>query len=660
MTRDDLTERDSPPGSSLRWPPPGLERMQGDLGQIAARGALAGGLLVLPLLFVVAREQHFATLGPLADAWWVALVLTTVGLAFAIDALVRTSRMLRRTSQALGHGYDVQTVWQVVADGGRDMGFLLQGARHFVVMDERERDAIVRIRVYAVTIHALAGLWLTVMLGLGLLAAARGWLSPTGLWVVTLLPAAAGYAFGGVGRVLNDSRVRRARRAYHNQPWSKDLASDEIDGWRASRAAFGSVGAANPRAKPMPGLGPNLGRAGYVTVALAFLVAIPVLTLLPASVAGPVLSTLATPRFDRVRQQAARAEGYRPYVVAVDPSVSPQEAGRLLHDLSHVGAGDVEPAPGERAPSTHVTLPWLPETAGENPMEVEPFEWGSSLLEVVADGTTGAQRAYLAQVASHPSTADFSRLASAGDLDAASARWITPFPADVTVATMPIPHYTAFRAGAQAHIGAAAYELTRGRADRAERLIDEVISVGFLLGDHGPTLIDNLVGFALVESGGSALEDLYEATGQRTALDRLRSLEGAAERAGARVPVGTALGTETWVRSLPDLVLDTAAVRGLRWEYLIGVTTLTPCLNMHRMVFGPDEEYERFLERAHASLVRFPSEEGLFELARGGWLGALRSDDVTLVGRILSVSMRRGESACGEIVRRLEPSRATF
>ncbi len=187
-----------------------------------------------------------------------------------------------------------------------------------------------------------------------------------------------------------------------------------------------------------------------------------------------------------------------------------------------------------------------------------------------------------------------------------------------------------------------------------------MISVGFLLGDRGPTLVDNLVGFSLVESGGEALEDLYRATGQGPELEALLAVKGAADRAASRVRVGPAQGTEAWVRSLPEMVLDTATVRGLRWEYFIAAATVTPCLNMHRMVFGPGEEYEGFLAAARASLVRFPSEEGLFELANAGWLGSIRSGEPTPVGRLLSISMFGGESGCGEVVSRVQTTQAIF
>jgi hypothetical protein len=477
---------------------------------------------------------------------------------------------------------------------------------------------------------------------------------------MTLFPASVGYAFGGVARLICDGRIRRARRVFHDQPWAEDLTAAEVQGWRQERAA--TVATANGGDAPTAAASALAHNLRYVALgfgALTALVALPVMTLMPTSIIGPVLTMIATPQFDQARRRAAEIEGLRSYVVPVDSAITPQQAGALLHDLSYVGA-DYEPAPGERPPSRRVTQPWIPDGGPENPMGIDPFLWGDSLIAAVTAGPTGAQRAYLAQVAAHPSSTDFSRLARARDLDAASARWVTPFPPGTTVATMPIPRFAPLRAASQAHVGAAAYALVQGRPADAERLLREVISVGLLLGDYGPTLIDNFIGFAIADFGAHALEDLYVATRDEGAREQLRRLQQVAERAASRSALTPPQGTEAWVRSLPSMVLDTGAVRGLRWEYLIGVTTLTPCLNLHRMVFGPDQEYDAFLGRARASLVRFPSEEGLFELARAGWLGTIQSEGETVIGRLLSISMSRGGTSCGEIVRKVETARALF
>ena len=105
------------------------------------------------------------------------------------------------------------------------------------------------------------------------------------------------------------------------------------------------------------------------------------------------------------------------------------------------------------------------------------------------------------------------------------------------------------------------------------------------------------------------------------------------------------------------MILDTGTVRGQRWEALILTTTLTPCLNLHRMVFGPDDDYRDFLARARASLVRWPSEAQLLTVAEAGYWGAARPTGSRLFGRLLGVSMRPGEGSCNDVVKRFDALR---
>lgn len=646
-------ERSTAP--TLRWPPPGLERLQGDLVRVAVRAALGGGILVVPLLFVLGRDLDFATLGPFADAWWVTVVLAILGLTVAADALVRTMTLMRRVAKALEQGYDFDTVKLVVADADRDMGFLITGERHFSEMDGKEREAIASLRVFSVTMNALAGIWLPNALALCIVLGARGLVTPAQLWMTTALPAVALYVFGAVAGTVASSRVRRARRSWYQRPWVSDLTSEEATAWRED---------APPREDLRRGgrddqaLGRLLRRGAVVVGVLAALFAIPILTLVPTAAVGPVLAELAIPSVDNVRARAARAEAVRSYRVEVDRSVTPGEAGRLLHDLSYVGT-DRRPPPGEVEPSRRIATPWLPDPEGRNPTGMHPHEWPDSLFTVVARGATDALREYLERIAAHPARADLSRLASAGAIDVAGGRYVDPLPRDVILVNLPIPRYSELRDATYSHIGAAAAALLDGRPERAEELVREVVSLGFLLGDDGPTLMDNLTGYALIEEGAGALSDLYQATDQTEEASRLNALQVAAAGAASRARFRYPDGAEAWLRSLPSMVADTSVARGLRWEIFIGITTLTPCINLQRLVFGPDQEYWDFVNGAYDDLVDWPSEDGLFERARLGWFG-VGGDGGSLVGRILSVSMRTGEGTCGEVVRQLEAREALF
>ncbi len=634
-------------GPLVRWPPPGLERLQGDLWRVAGRGALSGATLVLPLVFVVTRRHEFSSLGPFADAWWVLVVLAAAGLAFAMDALATLGRLLRRLAEALARGYDAGVVFHVLADARKDTGFLLQGSRHYSTLEGRERARMAKARVVAAGCAAAAGIWLPVVLGLGLLAAARGMLGPEGLWTLTLVPAGALYLLSGALGAAEESRSARARKAWFKHPWAQDLDAADIEAWRAEMAERGGR---RPGPAPSdPGLGYR--RASLAAGVLAVAVALPVLTLVPSSAVGPLLALIGAPRFEAMERRAASVEGYRPFRVATDPSVDPQEAGRILQTLLYVGQAPPT-ALGELPPSTTHTRRWIPEFQGPNPTDIEPHRWAEELFARVAAGPTPGLMAFLDSLAAHPAHAEFSRLARAATLDVGAGRWQDPLPETVNVLSLPMPRIGGIREAAHAHLAAAASELAHGRRAAAEEKIREVISVGLLLGDDGSLLLDNVVGHVVAKAGGTALEHFYEATGQADAADRVRALAAVAERSAERMHHGDPAGTEAFVRSLPLIVLDTGAVRGQRWESLILTTTLTPCLNMHRMVFGPDETYRSFLEKARSSLVRWPSEEALFALSEAGYWSAAGPDGRNLFGRLLGVSMRPGPGSCNEAVKR--------
>jgi hypothetical protein len=638
-----------PSGRDIRWPPPGLERLQGDLARVAGRGALAGAILVLPLLFVIVTAPDFATLGPLGDAWWVTMTLAVIGLAFAMDALIRAVTLLRRIGRALDAGYDRATIMRVLADRDRDMGFLLTGSRHFSVLSERERRSIVRLRLLGASLWVIAGIWLPVAFAVGLLLASRGVLSPVGFWTSTVLPPLAMYLLVTGVKVDEERRTGRARRTWHKQPWAADLGTQEAREWRTAVTALD--GGPTPAAA-RPSSGRTLRYSAAAVALLAVVVILPTLTLVPTSAVGPILALIAAPSFESLQARAARVEALRAYAVPVDPALTPAEAGRLLNDLLHVGE-ERAPVPGERAPSRAIQEPWVAASDGQTPMGLPIAAFDDSIMTAVARGISSEQRAYLEGLAAHPARADFSRLARAGAVDIAAARFADPLPQGVTIANLPLPRFNAFRTGAYTHFGVAALELVNGRAARAEEVVREVISVGFLLGDGGATAIDNAVGFALIDGGSQALRSLYELTDQTAQLEQLDGLMSVAARAVEVAQIQRPNAADVWVRALPAAVVDSTVARGLRWEYFTAITTLSPCLNLHRVVFGPDEEYREFVESARESLVAYPSEAPIFELARRGWFGTAAGAEGTLLGRLLSAAMYGGEGGCGEIVRQL-------
>ena len=322
-------------------------------------------------------------------------MLATVGLGFATDVLASIGRTLRRSAAALESGYDAHTVAYVLADYRKDMGFLLQGGRHFSVMPSAQREGVARLRVWALTCHAVAGVWLPVVLGLALLAAARGLLGDTGVWALTLVPAGLLYLVGGVLGAVEDGRVRRARSTWFQKPWASELVGDEIEAWRSDLARRRGEAERPVRGKGRPVQG--LYRTAIAMGFLAAVVAVPVLTLVPTSAIGPVIALVALPRFDRVQQRAAEVEAFRGYRLEADPAISAGEAGQLLQELLYVGSARL-PSTGELEPVQRLPQAWLPDMQGANPLGSEPHRWAEELFERVAQGRTPEMTEYLEAV----------------------------------------------------------------------------------------------------------------------------------------------------------------------------------------------------------------------------------------------------------------------
>ena len=147
--------------------------------------------------------------------------------------------------------------------------------------------------------------------------------------------------------------------------------------------------------------------------------------------------------------------------------------------------------------------------------------------------------------------------------------------------------------------------------------------------------------------GGEALANLYAATGRTAEGEALRERMLASERAVQLGSVG--MGSVAEISNVADLVTDTSAIRGMRWEYLITLNTLGPCLNLNRAVFGPPDEYEQWLDRVRVSLVRTEGEEQFFQLAQHGWVRPEEGVGLQPIARLFAQVMGGGLGSCAEL-----------
>lgn len=654
MAHDDTTNPASDPPadgneSLVSWPPPDLARIQGELWGTIGIGGLGAVILVLPLLWAVATEHEFWSLGPFGESWWVPVITTAVGLILLMAAFRGLHRLLGRAAAAADAGYGRLTVLEVVSDLTRDMGFLIQGARHFSELGVEVRNRLVRYRIVSSVAYLAAALWIPVGFTAAVLVAARGVHSTAMVWLAALIPAAVLLLAGFVPRMLEKGIVKSARASWVRKTGLAAWLKDEVREWVSQLEPV----AAELGFDPGP---PDRGlafRTLAISVVVVFvLVAVPVVSLAFTTALGPQVANLAVPDFVTIQEDAAGVEALRRFTLEPDPEIAPDQAGEALNALFYVGAGR-DAGNLLLEPARRHDEPWFP----EDPEGVGRFfasQWVLDVLERAPDDLTGAERAYLERLASHPAQAEMATLARAPRADIVGTRWQLPFPDSLTLLTLPIPTYRGVREGGYARVGKAAWELSQGRVDAAEMSLREVVSTGFFLMEEGPVLTDALVGMALVDVGADGLEVLYRVTNREEEAEDLAWARSSSASAASLGRVGrTAPDIQSLVKEMSEMVVQPTTVRGLRWDLMGGFHTLSPCINTHKVVFGPGADYREWLDEARESLVRFPSEEELFRLARGGWLGT--GVDVAAPGwmaRLLLVSLggQRAPGSCTTLV----------
>ncbi|GMR13880.1 MAG: hypothetical protein BMS9Abin29_2105 [Gemmatimonadota bacterium] len=608
-----------------------MEWIQGRLWQVTVMAMLGSLVTVLPLIWSLAMSQDFWSLGPLEEHWKLGITITLVGLAVLFAAFFLLFSLMRAAGRAADLGYGFLTIAEVTTDLSRDTGFLLQGKRLYSRFRRDQRGHLVMARLTGAILLLVSSLWLAVGFAVAVALAARGVIGPRDVWFFTAGPSVVFFVTGGGLYLAQAIRVRMARASW--------LSEDGVAGWSVREDATRWSNGLD-EARSMVALdagkkhqGKLFRNAAVLTVLLFVIIAVPIVTISITGAVGPLLAEIAIPQFLSVQEMAGAIEPLRRYRLEADPSISPVQAGLAFNNLAFVG---LVPEEGrlELAPTRPYPEHWFP-NPGSFP-NIFQEDVARDLMIRTDGGFDSDELAALRQAAAHPGQRELEILARAGEADLVSTRWQVPFPDTLSMFTMPLPHFTEIRYAALANVSRAAVEVIDGDPAQAEETLYQLISAGFLLVDQGPTLIDNLMGVVIVGLGGDALEGLYEVRGRTEALSTLKwARESAAAAAHASRLGVNEDDIHTVLKSIPSIVEDGSALRGLRWEYLATFNMLAPCINLHKMVFGPDETYDEWLLRSEAALVRFPGEAPLFELASSGVTNLVQ--EVGTLSRILTI-----------------------
>lgn len=408
---------------------------------------------------------------------------------------------------------------------------------------------------------------------------------------------------------------------------------------RTEPSLAGGVGMS--RTEPSPVARPDVGgRSGWRVLRRVALYA---LTAAVAMVAVP----LATLQLNRVAlydfnvtgaiERVGEVEQVRWLRVAPNPAVSPAEAGAALQALLPVRNTDDFPV----RPAAPISWPSAQFTPGLFADVRTPRWWGadaSRLITRVADRVTAEELAFLETMATLPVWTVLDRAARAPRADVLGGRFELPLAADANLIGMPVPRFGDVRTLAYASVMRAAYHVARKDYASAEVALRNTASVGLLLVDDAPFIIDGLMGRAMIGIAADGLSQLYTLTGNTAGLAALRGLREQTPRAtaantNASKPPAPA-DVDAMRRVLLRAIGNPALPRSVRWEQLMLLQWST-CAAPLEALTGSSPVVEAAFAEARRSLVRTEAERQYLERMRqltgsAAWHGD-RTSPLTLV-----------------------------
>ncbi|HET9425270.1 MAG TPA: serine/threonine-protein kinase [Gemmatimonadaceae bacterium] len=586
----------------LEWPPPGLEDLQGALGRTLQRLLGGAAAIAIPLTIVATTTRDSA----LRPDWPGILLLPIVAAMGAVSVLlagVELAKLTRMALRAARAGYPWGVIAEIMVDTEKDMGALITGDREYAALGVAARTDIRRWRVMRAALRGAAALWLLGGFFVALPIAVR--VGGGSLFAAISLGIPA--ALLAVSRVLQwrESRLLapiRARMRRHHA--ALDRLSQLAATWRD---AFERVVPGLSRATETAA---RVGRRAAAVVALGAAAVVAVVgagAFLATAVGGVYFEEVQTTDFGSVRDKANAVVRLRSERAAVDPSITPAQAGVALQAITMAGR-PTPSSPSQVAP--RIALPSIALPASLD----SKFIGGGNVVRLAREGRLSpGQRDALRTAAALPGAAEFTTLSRARVADWLDVMLAKPAAPIQAAFGLPLLRYTNVKVAGQAHIARAAVAAEQGRLADAERLLREVIGAGFVLME-GPNALENLVGIVLVRMGRDELVSLYEITGR---ADQARRISAAADPVrDEAVPVVTPrnLDPETRERVLTGLIRDESAPRGVRWEIVVSYLAFQPCNDLGQVLFGPDESYRTQLAAARKALVRTPGEERLMDI----------------------------------------------
>ena len=590
----------------LEWPPPGLERLRDRFRGAVKTLAIGSTLLGVPLVVLTVFERGSWVRELLPRSEFI-LSLSFIGLVVFLAGCARFAKFFRKAGRAVDGGYRWGTVAEAVADERGDTGALITGAREYATLTPSGRNRLRVMRFARAALLLMASIVPVLGYALGILVAARLESGPSVVLWSSLLLAGLLVGIYGVLDLYEKQLLKAARSRKRPLASVEERPAELAQAWTNS---FDQV-----RRGQWLGAGPAGGRTRVIRVAVsvatfAAIASVLANALLAASIMLGVVSETGMPNFQLMQEKLERVRRLDRYRVEPDSSITPLRAGQALHSISRAGgrgsARNFEGAPAYAIPG--YTPPEGPPPFGDSSTIADAFR-------LARGGFSDRQRRYLRAMSENPTLREFRMAANAPRLDMAAAMWDIPAGANVAFYELPIPAFGGIRNAARSNVAAAALELSAGQTRDAERRIQEVISIGFLMMNDGRTIIEALVGSAIINEARVSYETFLQATGRPSEARFVSSASDPASELPSDNRPRARITLLEMFDSLRTVVHDSTALPAFRWEMLLGVHSLEPCTDLRQLVFGVDSTYRESLGRARAGLMTLPSDSIRFAIA---------------------------------------------
>jgi len=606
---EDIAGRFAPGAEAvLEWPPPGLEPLIGSVFKYQVGWGLLGLVVALPVFLAFAARVPWDGQDEIRSLLQGELgIFLLFAAVYGLGSVVLMVQFISErqsvtvgsgavegiqspASKALQLGHGWRTIWEVCMDRWGDFGNLLAGQREYAILDDEERARVRRrIMLKGILFTGLSTLFpFAVMVAA---AAISGRWMP--MWMIgSLCLGVPGVVFTAALILPTDPKsVRRARSELTRGRSAVAVHQSEVLAWQESRGKA-TGGAVPPAGRPVH------RHTWWVAQGVQAVLSIVITAYLLAS-----LTTLAVgQRFNVSQDQLGLGDRFKRLSATAqirleaDARTSPSGARALVDSIE---SWDMNDHPWQRGLPSDATPEASQLVHPESALGFVP----DRVIPEALRGVSPQELAYLGRFEGDPRLDWFARLARAEGYD---PNLVDSYPEGIRFKERAYRSYAGVREVAASRLATAGHLVARGQIDAGERALREVYSVGYLIAVESNDVTEASIGRSIATMGLDGLQQLY------VGLGRYDEAAGLTETSDLRP---TPSGWAGWVESAQGIVADSMQLRSVRLLTMHELVLAYECSSLEGLILGVPPDVSGLVSETAESLVRYPSDAVLVEMA---------------------------------------------